>query len=110
MSIFKRLFDPNERELRKLSPIVTAVSKLESDMRQLSDVELQAKTTEFQARYGKGESLDALLIEAFAVVRETARRVLDMRHFDVQIVGGAILHQGRIAEMQTGEGLSVVAT
>ena len=104
MSILKNLFNPNERELRRIAPIVTAVSRLESGIAKLSDPDLQGKTREFQERSSRGESLDSLLPEAFAVVREVARRVLDMRHFDVQIIGGIVLHQGRIAEMQTGEG------
>ncbi len=110
MSLFRNLFNSNERELRKLSRTVETVSKLEPDMRKLTDSELQAKTGEFRERVSRGESLDSLLPEAFAVVRETGRRVLDMRHFDVQIMGGAVLHQGRIAEMQTGEGKTLVAT
>lgn len=110
MSFLKRLFNSNERELRKLSGIVAAVSSLEPEVMKLSDAELQGKTAEFRERSSRGESLDSLLPEAFAVVRETARRVLDMRHFDVQIMGGIVLHQGRIAEMQTGEGKTLVAT
>jgi preprotein translocase subunit SecA len=110
MSILKNLFNPNERELRRIAPVVTAVSRLESGMKKLSDTDLQRKTREFQERSSRGESLDSLLPEAFAVVREVARRVLDMRHFDVQIIGGIVLHQGRIAEMQTGEGKTLVAT
>ena len=108
--MLRKLFDPNERELRKLSRTVAAVSALEPQLRRLSDQELQAKTGEFRQRASNGESLDALLPETFAVVREVARRVLDMRHFDVQIMGGIVLHQGRIAEMQTGEGKTLVAT
>ncbi len=110
MSILRKLFDPNDRELRKLSRTVAAVSEFEPGMRRLSDQELQDKTREFRERTSRGESLDNLLPEAFAVVREVARRVLDMRHFDVQIMGGIVLHQGRIAEMQTGEGKTLVAT
>ena len=110
MSILKNLFNPNERELRRLDPIVRAVSSLEPKMEKLSDIKLQEKTHEFRERIRKGESMDSLLPEAFAVVRETGRRVLDMRHFDVQIKGGILLHQGRIAEMQTGEGKTLVAT
>ena len=110
VSLFRNLFNSNERELRSSSRTVETVSKLEPDMRKLTDSELQAKTGEFRERVSRGESLDSLLPEAFAVVRETGRRVLDMRHFDVQIMGGAVLHQGRIAEMQTGEGKTLVAT
>ncbi len=110
MSILKKLFNPNERELRRIAPIIAAVSRLEPGTKKLSDADLQGKTREFQERSSRGESLDSLLPEAFAVVREVARRVLDMRHFDVQIIGGIVLHQGRIAEMQTGEGKTLVAT
>lgn len=110
MSMLRNLFNPNERELRKITPLVEAVSRLESGMKRLSDSGLQAKTREFKERISRGESVDSLLPEAFAVVREVARRVLDMRHFNVQIMGGIILHQGRIAEMQTGEGKTLVAT
>ncbi len=110
MSILRNLFNPNERELRKVSHTVAAVSRLEPGMKKLSDTELRGKTQEFRERSARGESRDSLLPESFAVVREVARRVLDMRHFDVQIIGGVILHQGRIAEMQTGEGKTLVAT
>ncbi len=100
----------NERELKRLKPIVERINALEPSMQKLSDVELQRKTVEFKERLEKGESLDSLLPEAFAVVRETARRVLGMRHFDVQLMGGIVLHQGKIAEMKTGEGKTLVAT
>ena len=108
MSIFRNLLNSNERELRSSSRIVQAVSSSEPDMRRLSDQEFQAKTGEFGN--AQGGIFDRFLPEAFAVVRETARRVLDMRHFDVQVMGGIVLHQGRIAEMQTGEGKTLVAT
>ncbi|HOB30279.1 MAG TPA: preprotein translocase subunit SecA [Bacillota bacterium] len=110
MSIIKNLLDSNERELRKITPIVDAVGKFEPALEKLSDLDLQGKTQEFRERSFRGEPLDKLLPEAFAVVREVSKRVLDMRHFDVQIIGGAVLHQGRIAEMQTGEGKTLVAT
>ncbi|MGH7363957.1 MAG: preprotein translocase subunit SecA, partial [Candidatus Methylomirabilales bacterium] len=100
----------NERELKRLTPRVAQVSALEPAMRALSDAELQAKTSEFKERLARGTPLDDLLPEAFAVVREAARRVLDMRHFDVQLLGGMVLHEGKIAEMATGEGKTLVAT
>ncbi len=100
----------NERELKKLRPLVVAINELEPAMRRLSDAELAAKTAEFKQRLAQGASLDDLLVEAFAVVREVARRTLNMRHFDVQLIGGIVLHQGKIAEMKTGEGKTLVAT
>ena len=100
----------NERDLKKLRPIVTQVNAFEPSIQPLSDEELRGKTAEFKTRVVNGESLDDLLPEAFAVVREAGRRVLNMRHFDVQLIGGAVLHQGRIAEMKTGEGKTLVAT
>ncbi|QUL99641.1 MAG: preprotein translocase subunit SecA [Candidatus Fermentithermobacillus carboniphilus] len=110
VSILKGLLDSNERELRRLRPIVQAVSSFEPHLKKLSDSELAAKTQEFKERIARGEPVDRLLPEAFATVREVSSRVLDMRHFDVQIMGGIVLHQGRIAEMQTGEGKTLVAT
>jgi len=100
----------NERDLKKLRPIVAQVNALEDSITPLSDEALRGKTAEFRARIANGETLDDLLPEAFAVVREAGRRVLNMRHFDVQLIGGAVLHQGRIAEMKTGEGKTLVAT
>ena len=100
----------NERELKKLRPIVQRINELEPKIQNLSDEELARKTIEFKERLSKGETLDELLPEAFAVVREAARRVLGMRHFDVQLIGGIVLHQGKIAEMKTGEGKTLVAT
>ncbi len=100
----------NEREIKKILPIVTAINELESSMRQLSDADLAAKTIAFKERLAQGATLDELLIEAFAVVREAGRRTLNMRHFDVQLIGGVILHHGKIAEMRTGEGKTLVAT
>jgi len=100
----------NERELKRLRPLVVAINELEPAMRRLSDEELAAKTAEFKQRLAQGATLDDLLIEAFAVVREVARRTLNMRHFDVQLIGGMVLHQGKIAEMKTGEGKTLVAT
>ncbi len=104
------LGDPNARKLKKYQPYVTEINLLEEDIQALSDDQLASKTTEFKQRLEKGETLDSLLPEAFAVVRETARRVLGLRHFDVQLLGGTILHQGQIAEMKTGEGKTLVAT
>jgi preprotein translocase subunit SecA len=100
----------NERELKRLRPIVGQVNALEAAIKPLSDDALRAKTEEFRQRFGQGESLDDLMPEAFAVVREVGRRVLNMRHFDVQLIGGAVLHSGKIAEMKTGEGKTLVAT
>ncbi|HJZ71453.1 MAG TPA: DEAD/DEAH box helicase, partial [Vicinamibacterales bacterium] len=100
----------NERELKRLRPVVAQVNALEGTVQSLSDEQLRRKTTEFRDRLSKGETLDDLLSEAFAVVREAGRRVLNMRHFDVQLIGGAVLHKGRIAEMKTGEGKTLVAT
>ena len=100
----------NERDLKKLVPIVAQINALEPTITPLSDEALRAKTAEFKARYAKGETLDDLLPEAFAVVREAGRRQMGMRHYDVQLEGGMILHQGRIAEMKTGEGKTLVAT
>ncbi|MGI0489681.1 preprotein translocase subunit SecA [Pantanalinema rosaneae CENA516] len=109
--MFKTLLgDPNTRKLKKYQPLVAEVTLLEQDIQPLSDQELQGKTAEFRQRLEKGESLDDILPEAFAVVREAARRVLGMRHFDVQILGGMILHDGQIAEMKTGEGKTLVST
>lgn len=104
------LGDPNARKLKKYQPLVTEVAILEDEIQALSDQDLRGKTAEFKQRLEKGESLDDLLPEAFAVVREAGRRVLGMRHFDVQILGGIILHTGQIAEMKTGEGKTLVAT
>src|SRR4051795_12515537 len=100
----------NERELKRLWPVVADINALEAQIQPLSDEQLRARTAAFRERFAKGETLDALLPEAFAVVREAGRRTLNMRHFDVQLIGGAVLHQGRIAEMKTGEGKTLVAT
>ncbi len=100
----------NERELKRLWPIVNRINAMEPDIAALSDDRLKNKTVEFRERLGRGESLDAILPEAFAVCREAGKRVLGMRHFDVQLIGGMVLHQGKIAEMKTGEGKTLVAT
>lgn len=104
------LGDPNKRKLKRYRPDVVEINLLEEEIQALSDQELQAKTVEFKQRLEKGETLDDLLVEAFAVVREASRRVLGMRHFDVQLLGGIILHDGQIAEMKTGEGKTLVST
>ncbi|MBN2206474.1 MAG: preprotein translocase subunit SecA [Candidatus Aminicenantes bacterium] len=99
-----------ERDIKKLRPLVAAVNALEPRVQALSDAALKAKTSEFKAKLDQGASLDDVLFEAFAVVREASRRTVAMRHFDVQLIGGAVLHQGKIAEMKTGEGKTLVAT
>ena len=109
-SFLKKIFDDNERELKRLSQQVAKVNSWEKTMQALSDDELRAKTAEFKVRLNTGETLEDLLPEAFAVVREASWRVLGLRHFDEQILGGIVLHQGRIAEMKTGEGKTLVAT
>jgi preprotein translocase subunit SecA len=100
----------NERELKRLWPVVERINQMESEIAKLSDEALRGKTLEFKERYARGESTDALLPEAFAVCREAGKRVLGMRHFDVQLIGGMVLHSGKIAEMKTGEGKTLVAT
>jgi len=104
------LIDSNEKELKRLQPVVNRINELEPEFERLSDAELRAKTDEFKARLGAGSSLDELLPEAFAAVREAAKRTIGQRHFDVQLMGGVVLHQGKIAEMKTGEGKTLVAT
>ena len=111
MSIMDKILGTHsERELKRVYPIVDKIEALEPEISKLTDEQLKAKTDEFKARLKKGETLDDLLVEAYAVVREAAKRVLGMRHFRVQLVGGVILHQGRIAEMRTGEGKTLVST
>ncbi|MEK7645440.1 MAG: preprotein translocase subunit SecA [Patescibacteria group bacterium] len=108
---FGKLFgDENEKALKKVRPLLPKINALEPEIQKLTDVQLKAKTAEFKARIAAGTTLDALLPEAFAVVREASRRTLGQRHFDVQLVGGAIIHGGGIAEMRTGEGKTLVAT
>ena len=109
---FARLFNKNysKRELKHIYPILDRVTALEAEMASLTDEQLREKTAEFKERYSSGESLDSMLPEAFAVCREAAWRVLGMKHYPVQIIGGIILHQGRISEMKTGEGKTLVAT
>jgi len=100
----------NDREIKKIQPLVAKINDLEPRLSSLTDEQLKAKTAEFKQRFENGESLEDLLPDAFAVVRETGKRALNMRHFDVQLIGGVVLHQGRIAEMKTGEGKTLVAT
>src|SRR5947207_13467389 len=100
----------NERELQRLRPIVGQVNAFESAIQALSDDQLRAKTAEFRQRVAAGETLNDLMPEAFAVVREAGRRTLNMRHFDVQLIGGAVLHKGQIAEMKTAEGQTLGPT
>ena len=107
MGLFKSY---SEREVKRVKPIVDKINALEPEMQKLTDSELRAKKDEFKKMLADGKTLDDILPEAFAVVREGAKRVLEMRHFDVQLIGGIILHQGRIAEMKTGEGKTLVAT
>src|SRR3954453_11445978 len=110
-SVLAKVFGTkNEREIKAMRPIIAAINDLEPHVQQLSDADLAAKTVEFRERVANGSTLDELLPEAFAVVREAGRRVLNMRHFDVQLIGGVTLHRGKIAEMRTGEGKPLVAT
>ena len=111
MGIFSKIMGTHsERELKRVYPIVDKIEAMGPAMEKLSDEELRAKTDEFKKRLAEGETLDDLLVEAYAVVREAATRVLGMRHYRVQLIGGVILHQGRIAEMKTGEGKTLVST
>jgi preprotein translocase subunit SecA len=110
-SILTKVFGSrNDREIKRLNKVVAQINSLESEYETLSDDELKGKTAEFRERVNKGESLDDLLVEAFAVVREASKRVFQMRHFDVQMLGGIVLHQGKISEMRTGEGKTLTGT
>jgi len=104
------LIDSNEKELKRFRPLVSRINSLEPEFEKLTDAELRTKTDEFKARLGDSESLDELLPEAYAAVREAAKRTIKQRHFDVQLMGGVVLHEGKIAEMKTGEGKTLVAT
>src|SRR4051812_23846166 len=107
----KKIFgDENSRKVASVKPLVEKINGFEPAISALTDEQLKAKTAEFKARLEKGETLDDLLPEAFAVIREAAKRTLGQRHFDVQLIGGIILHQNAIAEMKTGEGKTLVAT
>ena len=111
LNFLKKLIgDDNEKEIKRMTEYVEQVNTFEQDMKNRSDASLTAKTAEFKKRLSEGETLEDLLPEAFAVVREASRRVLGMRHFDVQLLGGITLHEGNIAEMRTGEGKTLVAT
>ena len=111
MSIFNKIFKSySEKEVKRIMPIVDKINSLEDEISKLTDEELKNKTNEFKEQLDNGKTLDDILPEAFAVVREASKRALGMRHFDVQLIGGIILHQGRIAEMKTGEGKTLVAT
>lgn len=110
MSFLKNLFDDNAKDIKKYRKKVDIINQIEPQMQELSDDDLRGKTLEFRQRLEQGESLDELMPEAFAVVREAAKRVLGQRHYDVQLIGGMVLHDGRIAEMRTGEGKTLVAT
>ena len=110
MGFLQKLFGSHsDHELKRIYPIADKIEALEPQMQALSDGQLRAKTDEFKARYQSGEDLDSILPEAFAVAREAAWRVLGMKPFRVQLIGGIVLHQGRIAEMKTGEGKTLVA-
>ena len=100
----------NERELKRIGSLVEAVNRLEPEMQKLAETDFPARTEKFRKRLAGGEPLDDLKVEAFALCREAARRTVNMRHFDVQLIGGAVLHEGKIAEMKTGEGKTLVAT
>src|SRR5882724_4434899 len=100
----------NEREIKAVMPTIEAMNALEPGLEKLSDAELAAKTVEFRERLAQGATLDDLLVETFAIVREAGRRILLMRHFDVQLIGGIMLHRGKISEMKTGKGKTLVAT
>ena len=110
MGLISKIFGTHsEKEIKKIKPIVDKILSMEEEYKALSEENLKAKTREFQDRYQKGETLDELLPEAFAAIREAADRVLGMRPYPVQLIGGIVLHQGRIAEMKTGEGKTLVA-
>ena len=111
MGLIKSLFgDSSSRELKSIYPIVDKIEAMADEYKAMTDAQLQAKTVEFKERLANGETLDDILPEAFATAREAADRVLGMRPYRVQLVGGVVLHQGRIAEMKTGEGKTLVAT
>ena len=111
MNLVQKVFGTHsQRELKRIMPLVDKIESLRPSMQALTDEQLRDKTTEYKKRYADGESLDSLLPEAYATVREAAKRVLNMEHYRVQLIGGIILHQGRIAEMRTGEGKTLVST
>ena len=111
MGIFSKIFKSySEKEVKRIMPIVEKINNLEAEISKLTDEELKNQTNKFKKQLEEGKTLDDILPEAYATVREASKRVLGMRHFDVQLIGGIILHQGRIAEMRTGEGKTLVAT
>ncbi|TMC75973.1 MAG: preprotein translocase subunit SecA, partial [Chloroflexi bacterium] len=110
MVILSKLLDPNEREVKRHLAVAQAVNALEPELKELDDAGLRARSDELRAKAVEGHDLDELLIDAFAICREAARRTIGLRHFDVQLVGGIVLHQGKIAEMKTGEGKTLVAS
>ena len=111
MNIIEKIFGTHsERELKRIEPIVDRIESMREQMMALSDEDLKARTKQFKDRLSAGETLDDILPDAYATVREAARRTLGMEHFRVQLIGGIILHQGRIAEMRTGEGKTLVST
>jgi len=110
MVILSRLLDPNEREVKRHLSVAEAVNALEPELKELDDEALRARSDALREEAREGHDLDELLIEAFALCREASRRTIGLRHFDVQLVGGIVLHQGKIAEMKTGEGKTLVAT
>ena len=111
MALLKKILgDPNEREVKKLRSVIDKVNDLEASVEKLSDEQLKDRTDEFKEKLSSGAKLDDILPEAFATIREAAKRTIGQRHFDVQLIGGMILHRGQIAEMRTGEGKTLVAT
>src|SRR5712692_7137767 len=110
MVVLTRLLDPNEREVKRHLAVAQAINALEPELKELDAAGLRARSDELRARARDGHDLDELLIDAFAICREAARRTIGLRHFDVQLVGGIVLHQGKIAEMKTGEGKTLVAS
>ena len=110
LGIFSRLLDSNEKQIKKIDPVIEDINSLEKKTEKLTDAKLKAKTAEFRARHERGETLDDLLPEAYAAVREASKRTLGQRHFDVQLLAGVVLHQGKIAEQKTGEGKTLTAS
>ena len=108
LGFLRNIWDTNQRELNRLAPLVQRINELEPEFVPYTDDQLRAKTEEFRRRLQDGATLEELLPEAFAVVREAAKRTLGQRHFDVQLMGGIVLHEGKIAEMKTGEGKTLV--
>ena len=110
-SLLKLLFgDTNLKQIKQYTPIIQQINEFDSSLSALTDENLQEKTAYFKQRLSNGDTLDQILPEAFAVVREASKRVLNMRHFDVQMIGGIVLHEGKISEMKTGEGKTLVST